>query len=80
MKTYTFSEARQKLATLLIEAQQEGEVLIRRRDGGLYAITPVRERRSPLNVPAVRADVTTREIVAVVRESRRPRVFRTTAK
>lgn len=73
MRTYTFSQARQQLATLLDEASREGEVQIRRRDGRSFVVQPVVEGRSPLDVPAVSAGLTTAEILALVRESRRPR-------
>jgi hypothetical protein len=73
VRTYTFSQARQQLATLLDEASREGEVQIRRRDGRSFVVQPVVEARSPLDVPAVSTDLTTVEILALVRESRRPR-------
>lgn len=73
MRTYTFSEARQRLATLLDEASQEGEVQIRRRDGRAFVVQPLVEDRSPLDVPAVSTALTTAEMVALVREGRRPR-------
>jgi hypothetical protein len=73
MKTYTFSQARQRLASLLDEALREGEVRIRRRDGSAFVVHPAADRRSPLDVPAITTDLTTDEIVAIVRASRRPR-------
>lgn len=71
MKTYTFSEARQQLSSILDEASRDGEVQIRRRDGGLFVVQPVREQRSPLDVPAIKTDITTQEILEAVRDSRR---------
>ena len=71
MKTYTFSQARQQLASILDEASREGEVHIRRRDGGLFVVQPVRKKRSPLDVPPVKTGITTAEILEAVRESRR---------
>ena len=73
MKTYTFSQARQKLATLLDEASREGEVRIRRRDGNSFVVQPLVEGTSPLDVPAVASDLTTAGIIKLVREGRRPR-------
>ena len=72
MRVYTFSQARQQLASLLNQAAREGQVRIRRRDGQMFALQPVRRARSPLDVPAVATDITTDEIVRFVRESRRP--------
>jgi hypothetical protein len=37
---YTCSEARQKLASLLDKAAQEGEVRVRRKDGQVFVIRP----------------------------------------
>ena len=54
MKTYTYTEARQKLATLLDRARREGRVQIRRRDGQLFVLQPARTEGSPLDVPGVR--------------------------
>jgi len=73
MRIYTFSQARQQLATLLDEASREGKVQIRRRDGRSFVIQPAVEGRSPLDVPAVSTGLTTMEIVALVREGRHSR-------
>lgn len=70
MKTYTYTEARQQLAGLLDEATREGEVRIRRRDGRLFVVQPMRSKRSPLDVPAVETDVTLAEILDFIREGR----------
>lgn len=70
MKTYTYTEARQQLAGLLDEATREGEVRIRRRDGRLFVLQPMRSKRSPLDVPAVETDVTLAEILDFIREGR----------
>jgi prevent-host-death family protein len=55
MKTYTYSEARQRLAQVLDEARDTGEVQIRRRDGQVFVLQPVDLAQSPLDVPAVSA-------------------------
>jgi hypothetical protein len=73
VRTYTFSQARQRLASLLDEASREGEVQIRRRDGRSFVVQPVVEDRSPLDVPAVSTGLTTLDVLALVREGRRPR-------
>jgi hypothetical protein len=73
VRIYTFSQARQQLATVLDEASREGEVQIRRRDGRSFVVQPVVEAGSPLDVPAVSTTLTTAEILALIREGRRPR-------
>jgi hypothetical protein len=70
MQVYTYSEARQKLAAVLDEAESAGKVLIRRKDGRTFALTPEQIQTSPLDVPSVRADISARDIVAIIREGR----------
>jgi hypothetical protein len=70
MKVYTFSEARQKLASLLSLAKDEGEVRVRRKDGTVFAIKPVSYEGSPLNTEGVDTSLTADEIVQYVREGR----------
>jgi PHD/YefM family antitoxin component YafN of YafNO toxin-antitoxin module len=70
MTVYSFSEARQKLATILDEAQRKGAVRIKRRDGSEFEIAPVRSQASPLDIQGVDLDLSAEEIVAAVRESR----------
>ena len=70
MQIYTYSEARQKLATVLEQAESTGKVLIRRRDGRTFALIPEECETSPLNVPTIKAKITTQEIVDIVREGR----------
>lgn len=71
MKVYTYSEARQRLAELLDQAQREGEVRIRRRDGQLFVLTPAESAGSPLDVPSANLGLSTEEIVALIHEGRR---------
>jgi len=70
MKVYTFSEARQKLASLLSMAKDEGEVRIKRKDGSVFAIRPVTYEGSPLDTEGVQTSITADEIVQYVREGR----------
>jgi prevent-host-death family protein len=70
MKVYTYSQARQNLAEVLNQAKAEA-VLIRRRGGDCFAIVPKAREGSPFDVPGVKTSVTTSDILAAVRESRR---------
>jgi hypothetical protein len=70
MRTYTYSEARQRLATLLDQARREGRVQIRRQDGSTFVVEPVVSDRSPLDVPGVRSRLRRGELVALVRQER----------
>lgn len=71
MKSYTYSEARGNFATVLEEAEREGAVEIRRRDGAVFRVLPARRSKaSPLDVKGVKLNVSTAELVAVVRKGR----------
>lgn len=70
MQVYTYSEARQKLAMVLDQAESTGKVLIRRKDGRVFALVPEKCPSSPLDVPTIEAKTTTQEIVEIVREGR----------
>jgi antitoxin Phd len=70
MQVYTYSEARQKLASVLEQAETTGKVLIRRKDGRTFALVPEKAASSPLDVPYVKAKITTQEIVDIIREGR----------
>lgn len=70
MKVYTYSEAREKLATILEESKTE-EVVIKRRKGDTYVIVPQpQRRRSPFDVAGLDKGISRKEIVDVIRESR----------
>jgi hypothetical protein len=69
MKVYTYSEARQRLARLLDEAREGGEIRIKRRDGSEFAVRPVLSGASPLDVPGVDAGLTREDILSAIRES-----------
>ena len=71
MQVYTYSEARQKLALVLEEAENTGKVLIRRKDGRTFALVPERNDASPLDVPSIKANIAKREIVDIVRKGRK---------
>jgi hypothetical protein len=73
MKVYTYSQARQRLASLLNQARREGEVRIRRRDGQEFVVQPAvgaSMSQSPLDVPGITVPATTKDILNAIRESR----------
>ncbi len=71
MIVYTYSEARQKLASLLEQAVEEGEVKIKRKDGRIFVIRPGVAVGSPLDVEGIDLGITTAEIVQFIQEGRR---------
>ena len=70
MQVYTYSEARQKLASVLDKAEATGSVIIQRRDGRSFTLVPQKSPVSPLDVPSVGARIATGELVDLVREER----------
>ncbi len=70
MTIYTFSEARQKFASILNQAQIDGEVLIKRKDGSSFIIKPIKKITSPLNVKGVNIKISKDEIINVLQEVR----------
>jgi len=71
MKVFTYSEARQHLAKILTLAQKE-EVEIRRKDGTVFSLrSKKRNASSPFDVPGIKTEATTQDILDAIRESRR---------
>ena len=71
MNVYTYSEARQKLAMVLDEAEVSGKVIIKRRDGRTFALVPEKVPDSPLDLQPIGVSLGVDEIVDIVREGRR---------
>ena len=71
MKEYTYSEARQKLSAVLNEAQREGSVRIRRRDGQVFVLQSESNDRSPLDVKGLNLNISREQIIGYIREGRR---------
>jgi hypothetical protein len=71
MTIYTFSEARQKFASVLDKARTEGKVLIKRKDGSVYVIQPYHKKGSPLDVKGVDLGLSADAIVEIIREIRK---------
>jgi hypothetical protein len=54
-----------------LEESKSEEVVIRRRKGDMFSITPKPpRRRSPFDVPGLRKGITRKEILEAIRESR----------
>jgi PHD/YefM family antitoxin component YafN of YafNO toxin-antitoxin module len=70
MKVYTYSEARQNLASVLDQAGREGEVRIKRRDGQVFVVRLEPRTASPLDVDTVELGLSAAEMVEIVRAGR----------
>lgn len=71
MRVYTYSEAKQRLSSVLEDAEVTGKVLIRRKNGKMFALVPEHSQESPLDVPSIPVDISTKELVSLVRQERR---------
>ena len=71
MTTYTYSEARQNLSTVLDKARKDGEILIRRKDGSYFVVKPLYSDCSPLEVDGIDLDIKSEEIIDIIREVRK---------
>jgi PHD/YefM family antitoxin component YafN of YafNO toxin-antitoxin module len=70
MIVFTYSEARQKLSSVLDLASKQGQVMIKRRDGRLFALLPNTAKQSPLDIKGIKTTANTQDIIDAVRESR----------
>ena len=70
MKIFTFTEARQKLASLLEQASKYGEARIKRRDGQVFVIKPQKRKGSSLAVNGIKKKLS-REILESIEEGRK---------
>jgi antitoxin (DNA-binding transcriptional repressor) of toxin-antitoxin stability system len=71
MTVFTYSQARQNFSSVLEKASNDGEVQIRRKDGSLYVIAPIKQsKQSPLDVKGVSTKASTRDIISAIRECR----------
>jgi PHD/YefM family antitoxin component YafN of YafNO toxin-antitoxin module len=71
MITYTYTEARQKSASVLEQAAKYGEVRIKRRDGQVFVLKPQKRKKSPLAVDGLKLNLSREEILESIKEGRR---------
>jgi antitoxin Phd len=70
---YNYSKARQSLAALLEQAAREGDVRIKRKNGQVFIIRPELRTDSPLDVEGISLNISTDEVVQIIREGREAR-------
>lgn len=66
----TYLETQENLSVLLERASEQGEVRIKRADGQVFVLKPLKAKRSALDVAGIDLGVSTEEIVGFVREGR----------
>ena len=71
MKVFNYSEARQNFSKLLNTALNE-DVVIKRKDGSRFKLVPIIDKKpsSPFDVDSIESDISTSEIVDIIREGR----------
>ncbi len=70
MTTYTYSQARQNFAAVLEKAKKEGKVLIKKRDGSSFILSPLPKEDSPLDVKGIKTNIRSDEIIDILKEVR----------
>jgi len=70
MRAYSYTEVRQNLASVLDEASEKGVVQINRRDGQSFILKPIPVKGSPLDIQGINVDISTDEIIDLIREGR----------
>ena len=70
MKVYTYSQARQNLSEVLSKSKSE-EVVIKRRGGEVFRVTPEVQSGSPLDVKGVNTAAKTKDILSAVKDVRK---------
>jgi len=69
MKVYTYSQARQNLSEILNRSKSE-DVLIRRRGGEVFRVSPESRKGSPFDVEGIDTKARTSDILRAIREVR----------
>ncbi len=70
MIIYSYSQARQNFSSVLNKAKEEGEVLIRRKDGSTFLLKPISTQDSSLDIEGIDVNISRDEIVEIQREIR----------
>jgi hypothetical protein len=65
-----YPENQQSLSALLEQARLEGEVRIQSADGQVFILKPLQTSRSALDVAGINLNISTKEIVEMIREGR----------
>ena len=71
MHVYNLSEAKQNFTSILQQAILDGGVQINSEDGQAFMLTPVKAKKSPLDIKSIPLNLTADEIVDFIHESRK---------
>ena len=70
MTAFAYSQARRNCVAVLDRALKKGKVSIKRKDGSKFTLAPETTNKSPLDLKGIKTQVSTKDIVRVVRGSR----------
>ena len=70
MTIYSYSQARQNFSSLLNKAKEEGEVMIKRKDGSTFILKPISAQLSSLDIEGIDVGISREEIVDIQRDIR----------
>jgi hypothetical protein len=72
MKIYNYTEAQSNLSAVLNTALMQ-DVIVKEQNGRKFKIVPIKENtdRSPFDVSGINTDVTTEELVEILKQSRK---------
>ena len=71
MHIYNLSEAKQNFTSILEQAILEGGVQINNENGQSFMLTPIKAKKSPLDIESIPLNLTADEIVDFIHESRK---------
>ncbi len=71
MHVYNLAETQQNLAFIFAQAVLEGSVQITGENGQVFMLTPLKAKKSPLDIKSIRLNLNTDEIVSFVHEGRK---------
>jgi len=70
MKEYSFTEERQHFSSILDEAEREGIVCVRKKDGESFYIKTATSKKSPFDIKGIDLSITASDVVDAIREGR----------
>lgn len=71
MHVYNLVETQQNLAFIFAQAALDGGVQITGENGQVFMLTPLKAKKSPLDINSISLNLTTDEIVNFIHEGRR---------
>jgi hypothetical protein len=71
MHVYSFTETQQNLTSIFAQSELEGCVQITGENGQIFMLTPIKAKKSPLDIKSIALNLKADEIVGFIHEGRR---------